>query len=341
MQGHWLTITGSLTDKQKKLLSIGIVCLIIAIPHLGLSPFIMRMLTLSGIYVVLGLSLNLLAGIAGQVSMGHAAFYGIGAYTSALLSLRFGVPFSITCIAAGIVAALTGLLLCFPAMKLKGTYFTFVTLGFCEIVRLVALNWIGLTRGPMGLPGIPPPAFFGWVIETDAGYFYLIAAIAGIAYVVVNNIANSRTGRAFIAIREDTLVAEAMGIDVFKYKMIAFATSSFFAGLVGAFFAHYVTFIDPASFTFDESSLILSLVVLGGMGNFKGTILAALILIAIPEVMRGLQTYRMLIYGLTLVVMMIVRPQGILGAPTRMRVIIDSNAHKMGGGRNASTAASK
>ncbi|HBK61787.1 MAG TPA: branched-chain amino acid ABC transporter permease [Firmicutes bacterium] len=310
----------SLSSRASRIL-FGILGLVLlAVPYVGVSSYVVRMFTLTLMYISLGLSLNLLSGLAGQVSLGHAAFYGIGAYTSALLSLRLGLPFMLTCLAGGIMASLLGLLLCFPAMKLQGTYFTFVTLGFGEIVRLIILNWAKLTRGPMGLPGIPQPVILGIRIASDGAYYYLILVIAVIIYAVVSNISNSATGRALVAIREDTLVAEAMGVNVFKYKMIAFGLSTFFAGIVGAYFAHYISFIDPSNFTFDESSLILSLVVLGGMGNLKGTILAACFLIAVPEVMRGLLAYRMLIYGLILVLAMMIRPQGLLGSQKRMQV---------------------
>lgn len=299
--------------KNLKLLSILALIVILIVPFLNLSPYIMRILILSGIYIILALSLNLLTGFTGQVSLGHAAFYGIGAYTSALLSIKFGYSFIITAVFAGLIAALFGLFLGMPTLKLQGSYLSIVTLGFCEIARLIELNWMSLTRGPLGLPGIPTPKIFGYIIDDDRGYYYLILALVFITVLGINNIINSRTGRALVSIREDSLAAEASGINIFKYKLLAFTISAFFAGIAGSFYAHYVTFIDPQSFTFDESIQILSMVILGGMGSIPGTILGAIVLVAIPEVLRGLAEYRMVIYGAVLVVVMLIRPQGLFG----------------------------
>ncbi|MFT9493985.1 branched-chain amino acid ABC transporter permease [Anaerosolibacter sp.] len=298
---------------HKKLLIIMFLAPIMTMPFFGFSPYMMRMITLSGIYIILALSLNLLTGFTGQVSLGHAAFYGIGAYTSALLAMRFDLSFVYSAIAGGLVAGFFGLLLGLPTLRLNGTYLSIVTLGFCEITRLVALNWMDLTRGPMGLTGIPLPKVFGWVIDRDAEFFYLVLILIILTWVTMNNLIKSRTGRALISIREDELAAEAMGINILKYKVIAFTTAAFFAGIAGSFYAHYASFIDPQSFTFDESIQILSMVILGGMGSNLGSAIGAVILVSVPEMLRGLQEYRMLMYGAVLVVMMLMRPQGLLG----------------------------
>ncbi len=299
--------------KYKKVFVILFMLLVVSVPMLNLSSYIMRILILGGIYMVLTLSLNLLTGFTGQVSLGHAAFYGIGAYTSALLSLKFGYSFLITATCGGIMAAIFGILLGSPTLKLQGSYLSIVTLGFCEIARIIELNWMSLTRGPLGLPGIPTPKIFGFTIEKDRGYYYLVVVLILITIFAIKNIINSRTGRAMIAIREDDIAAEAMGINIFKYKLLAFTISAFFAGLAGSFYAHYVTFIDPQSFTFDESIQILSMVILGGMGSIPGSIIGALVLVSIPEMLRSVQEYRMVIYGIVLVFMMLVRPQGLFG----------------------------
>jgi branched-chain amino acid transport system permease protein len=311
--------------KNKVITIIAFLAIIAAIPFFGLSPYVMRILILSGIYIILALSLNILTGFTGQVSLGHAAFYGIGAYTSALLSIRFDLPFIATAAAGGVVAALFGFLLGLPTLRLNGTYLSIVTLGFCEIIRLIGLNWMSLTRGPMGLTGIPQPRIFGWVVNKDIEYFYLILLLVGITALTINNVIKSRTGRALISIREDELAAEAMGINVLKYKVIAFTTAAFFAGLAGSFYAHYASFIDPQSFTFDESIQILSMVILGGMGSNLGSAIGAITLVSIPEMLRSLQEYRMLIYGAVLVVMMLVRPQGLIGS-LRITDILNRNS---------------
>ena len=297
----------------KKALIAMMFAILVAIPFFGFSSYIMRIIVLGGIYIILALSLNLLTGFTGQVSLGHAAFYGLGAYASALLSINFDLPFIITVLAGGLTAAFFGFLLGLPTLRLNGAYLSIVTLGFCEITRLVGLNWMGLTRGPMGLTGIPFPRIFGWIVDSDREYFYLILVLVIITWIALNNLIKSRTGRAFISIREDELAAEAMGINPLKYKVIAFTIAAFFAGVSGSFYAHYATFIDPQSFTFDESIQILSMVILGGMGSNLGVALGAIILVSVPELLRGLQEYRMLIYGAVLVIMMLIRPQGLLG----------------------------
>ena len=298
---------------RKKYLIFIALPLLGAIPFFGLSPYIMRMIILSGIYIILALSLNLLTGFTGQISLGHAAFYGLGAYTSALLAIHFNLSFLVTALAGGLVAGFFGFLLGLPTLRLNGTYLSIVTLGFCEITRLIGLNWMGLTRGPMGLTGIPFPRILGWIVDRDMEYYYLILVLVMVSWISLSNLIRSRTGRALISIREDELASEAMGINVLKYKVIAFTVSSFFAGIAGSFYAHYASFIDPQSFTFDESIQILSMVILGGMGSNPGVVLGAVILVSVPEMLRGLQEYRMLIYGAVLVVMMLVRPQGLLG----------------------------
>lgn len=314
--------------KYKKFYMILFILLVVSIPMLNFSSYIMRILILGGIYIVLALSLNLLTGFTGQVSLGHAAFYGIGAYTSALLSLKFGYSFLITATCGGIMAAMFGVLLGSPTLKLQGSYLSIVTLGFCEIARIIELNWMGLTRGPLGIPGIPSPKIFGFIIEKDRDYYYLIVVLIVITIFVIKNIINSKTGRAMIAIREDDIAAEAMGINIFKYKLLAFTISAFFAGLAGSFYAHYVTFIDPQSFTFDESIQILSMVILGGMGSIPGTIIGALVLVSIPEILRSVQEYRMVLYGIVLVVMMLVRPQGLFGDINLTKIINKMTSNK-------------
>ena len=287
--------------------------LLVAVPFLGFSSYVMRMLILIGIYTILSTSLNLLTGFTGQVSLGHAAFYGIGAYSSALLATKLGMPFLFSSLLGAVIAAFFGFVLGLPTLRLNGSYLSIVTLGFCEITRLVELNWMSLTRGPMGITGIPSPVVFGINIDNDKKYFYLIAALALITVFLINNILKSRTGRAMVSIREDELAAEAMGVNVLKYKVMAFIVSAFFAGLAGAFYAHYVSFIDPQSFTFDESTQILGMVILGGMGSLTGSFLGTIILVAIPELLRDFAQYRMLIYGGVLVFMIVMRPDGIIG----------------------------
>lgn len=299
--------------RQHKVILAAFVMGALMIPLLPLSSFHIRMIIQIYLYTMLAMSLNLITGFAGQLSLGHAAFYGIGAYTSALLSLHAGWPFPATLAAAGFMAALASLVIGIPALKLTGAYLAIVTLGFNEIVRMGALNWVGLTRGPMGLPGIPAPNLLFVTIHTPRGFYYLILAMLLATGTIVYRLLHSATGRAFVAIREDAVAAEAMGIHLLRYKTIAFATSALIAGMAGSFYGHYASFIDPQGFSFQESIQMLSMVVLGGLGSFFGPLAGAALLVSIPELLRGAQDYRMILHGLVLVIIMLVRPQGLLG----------------------------
>ena len=254
-----------------------------------------------------------MVGYLGQMSFGHAAFYGIGAYTAAILTVTYHVPFLIAFLAAGIVAGLFGLLLGLPVLKLKGYYFTIITMVFCEIIRVVELNWMSLTRGPLGIMAIPKPAIFGYVFSTPHRIYFFMLVLVVLSTLTVRNLMNSRIGYAILAIRDDELAAEAMGIHVFRYKMIVFIISSLMVGLAGAFYAAYTSYIDPSSFAAAQSNNMLVMVIFGGLGNTVGSFIGAIVLTVLPELLRGVSQYRQLIYGVLLVVLMMVKPQGLLG----------------------------
>ena len=289
------------------------------------TPYVMRVAVLALLYGSLTVSLNLVNGYAGLFSLGHAAFYGIGAYTSGLLAVRLGLSFPITFLAAGGVAMLFGALLSLPAVRLRGIYLAIVTLAFAEIVRLMLINMQWLTRGPFGLPGIPVPTFLNYSITSDGGVFVLALLLLLTTIYVVEQIMAHRPGQALLAIREDESAAAACGINVFRYKVMALAIAAFMAGLAGSLYAHYTRFISPDSFTLNESFSILAMLVLGGMGSTGGALLGAIVLTAIPELFRFAADYRMLIYGITLTLVILVRPQGILGRDVFARHISQSH----------------
>ena len=264
-------------------------------------------------FATLSISLNLITGYMGITSLGHAAFFGIGAYTAAILSTRMGLSFIPTAILGTIVAALFGVLLGIPTLRIKGRYLAIVTLGFCEIMRIIELNWMSLTRGPQGISGIPKLSFFGFVCSKPIQKYYVILVLLVITVLIVKAIMNSRLGRAISAIRDDEIAADAMGINVFKYKIMVFSISSGLAGLVGAYYAHYMGFIDPNAFNFDQSILILSMTIMGGMASIPGSIFGASILSILPEVLRAVNDYRQIVYGLLLAVMVVWKPNGVLG----------------------------
>jgi branched-chain amino acid transport system permease protein len=306
--------------KHKQTLLIGLLLAALTfLPMAVSSDYVLRVFIMAGVYVVLTLSLNLVSGFAGQFCLGWAAFYGIGAYTSALLSMKLHVSFWLGLPAAGLMAALFGVILGIPTMRLSGNYLTITTLGFGEIIRLILLNWTDLTRGAMGLPGIPSPELFGKTLDSKYFYYYLIVAIVLATVWALYRIIDSRFGRALLAISEDELAAKAMGMDVTKYKVMAFAVGAFFAGIAGSFYAHYTSFIDPNTFSFGESIIILAMVVLGGMGSIPGSVVGAVLLTLLPEALRGAAEYRMILFGLILMLVMLFKPSGLMGKGKNQR----------------------
>jgi branched-chain amino acid transport system permease protein len=279
-----------------------------------------------GINIILAVSLNLVSGFTGQLSLGHATFMGIGAYTATLLALKLHVPFLIAIIIGAVTAAFFGFIIGVPTLRLRGDYLAIATLGFGEIMRNILLN-LKITGGPMGLRGIP-----------KVTNIYIVAAAVILVIFSLNRIMNSRVGKAFIAIREDELAAEAMGINTTNYKILAFAIGAFYAGIAGGLFAFLFRYINPNNFGFMKSIEILCMVVLGGMGNTAGAILGAAMLTILPEFLRSvspvISQYRMVFYGLLLVVMMIVRPQGLL-SDTSFSFLKSSMFRKMRPGKIA------
>jgi len=267
------------------------------------------------IYVMLGLGLNIVVGLAGLLDLGYVAFYAVGAYAYALLNHHFGIGFwAALPIGAGL-GAFFGILLGFPVLRLRGDYLAIVTLGFGEIIRLILENWNEFSYGPSGIANISRPSFFGIEFSVHGAAIYLYYIMIGLVIFtifVVNRLQNSRIGRAWIALREDEVACQAMGIDKRATKLTAFALGATWAGMAGVIFAAKTTFINPASFTIWESIIILCIVVLGGMGSIIGVITGALILILLPEYLRAFSEYRMLLFGAILVMMMVFRPGGIV-----------------------------
>ncbi|MGB6381168.1 MAG: high-affinity branched-chain amino acid ABC transporter permease LivM [Syntrophobacteria bacterium] len=283
-------------------------------------PFIFSMyqtnIMITGlIYVMLGLGLNIVVGLAGLLDLGYVAFYAVGAYSYALLNHHFGIGFwAALPIGAG-VGVLFGILLGFPVLRLRGDYLAIVTLGFGEIIRLILENWNEFSFGPSGIANIPRPSLFSIQLSLQNAtiyLYYLMILFVLFTIFVVNRLQDSRIGRAWIALREDEVACEAMGVDRRKTKLTAFALGATWAGMAGVIFAAKTTFINPASFTIWESIIILCIVVLGGMGSIIGVIVGALILILLPEYLRAFSEYRMLIFGGMLVLMMVFRPGGIV-----------------------------
>ncbi len=306
----------SILGNKKQMAVISVILLIIAIAFPQFfSVYQTNVMTTALMYVVLGLGLNIVVGMAGLLDLGFVAFYAVGAYSYALLNYHFGLGFWVVLPIGGGLAAIFGIILGFPVLRLRGDYLAIVTLGFGEIIRLILENWGEFSQGPSGISNISRPAFFGidFSLEASIIYMYYIMVLGVIVTIfIVNRLQDSRLGRAWIALREDEIACQAMGIDKRKTKLAAFSLGAFWAGLIGVVFAAKTTFINPASFTFLESAIILSIVVLGGMGSIVGVIIGALILILMPEYLRALSEYRMLAFGGVMVAMMVFRPQGMI-----------------------------
>ncbi|MFA6505921.1 MAG: branched-chain amino acid ABC transporter permease [Treponemataceae bacterium] len=301
-------------DSRRAIMLPVAIAVLLVLPLIIQSQYILRIMVMIGVYSVLALSLNLVTGYTGQVSLGHAAFYAIGAYTSALLSTKLGLNFFVTAPLAAVFAGICGLMLGLPTLRLTGSYLSITTMGFCEVVRMVLLNWESLTNGPLGIQKIPKPMFFGTPLNlANRGLYYLMLAMVGITAYCIHAIVRSNTGRALTAIRDDELAATMMGVRAMRHKVLAFVVSAFFSGLAGAFYAHMINYIDPNTFTFDTSIVILSIVIMGGMGTMTGPFLGSVLLISFPEILRFMAEYRFVVYGAILVIMMRFRPQGFLG----------------------------
>ncbi|GAB6181050.1 branched-chain amino acid ABC transporter permease [Desulfotomaculum defluvii] len=273
-----------------------------------LNDYYIQVLTMLGIYLIGALGLNLITGVTGQLSFGHAAFLSIGAYTSAIFSVKLGMSFPLAIIAGGIMASIWGILLGYPTLRLTGDYLGIATLGFGEIVRVVFLN-LSITGGALGMAGIPRSSSLTVVI-------ILVLITIWSMY----RLENSRFGRALVAIREDEIAAEAMGVNITSTKIASFAIGTFFAGVSGALYAHLLTYLNPSDFGFLKSFEFLTFIVLGGLGSIPGVILGTSILTLAPEFLRFISDYRMMVYGILMVVMMIFRPRGLLGGVKLSRI---------------------
>lgn len=298
--------------EARRRLVLAVACAMVLVAPLLLGGYPMRVAITIMLYMVLALGLNIIPGFCGLLDLGFVGFYGIGAYTAGLLILKLGFSFWLVLPLAALNGAIWGILLGAPTLRLTGDYFAIVTFGFSEIVVLVITNWVSLTRGPMGLPGIAPPSLFGYTFNSETPYYYTIFGLVVLTVILCRRLADSRLGRAFFAIREDEVAAAHCGIPIIQTKVIAFAISASLGAVGGAFFAAWFTFISPNMFKFWESVFILCMIVLGGMGSIPGTMLGATILILLQETLRPFGVLRYVIFGLLLILMMRFRPAGLL-----------------------------
>lgn len=282
--------------------------------------YLIHILVMGGLFVILTVSLNLVLGFAGLPAMGQSAFFCVGAYASALACLHFGLSPWITLFLAAGLAAGAGWMVSLTASRLAGDFLALATFGFAAMTHSLAINWSGVTRGPLGLSGIAPFTFFGQGLDTPLAFFPLVAVCCCVSVVVVRRLVHSPFGRIIQGMRESATITVSLGVDVGRYTRTVFTVGAFFAGLAGALYAHYITYIDPTSFTPMESVTILLMVVFGGMGSISGSIVGAIVLVLLPEALRfmGLPSstaapIRQMVYGGLLVALMLARPSGLLG----------------------------
>lgn len=279
-----------------------------------------HILVLVGIYTTLAVSLDLLVGHTGLLSVAQAAFFGVGAYASALLEVHFGVPFLIAVASSMALAVLVAIVVASPSLRLQDDFFIIATLGFQMILFTVFNNWTNLTRGPLGIPGIPRPVIFGWTVQSHVEFVFLAFVIAASAYLVVGILSTGPFGRVLHAIREDEIFTESVGKHALKFKLTAFAVSAALAACAGSLYAHYMTYIDPTSFTVMESILVVSMIIIGGAGSRWGPLVGAVVLVTLPEALRFVgfpssvaANLRQIIYGALLVIIIMFRPRGLMG----------------------------
>ncbi|MEK6690916.1 MAG: branched-chain amino acid ABC transporter permease [Nitrospirota bacterium] len=300
----------------RRILALFFIFLFLILP-LFMNNYFIDITNLTGIYIILALGLNVVVGLAGLLNLGFVAFYAIGAYSYAILSTQANFSFWASLPIVILLVGISGILLGFPALRLKGDYLAIVTLGFGEMTRLVLNNWDSVTKGPNGILNIAPPEVGSIVFREPIHYYYLILIFVILTTFAIKRINNSKIGRAWVAIREDEVAAEAMGIDTVRMKLLSFSFGAIWAGLGGVLFAAKMRFVSPESFTFFESVIILCMVILGGLGSIAGVILGTMILVLLPEALRGFEHYRMLALGAGLILMMVFKPEGILGGPRK------------------------
>lgn len=304
--------------KTNHLVALGVLMVALAAAPLGLKNYGIYLLTLWCVYVMAGMGLNLTVGYAGQMSIGHAAFLGIGAYTAAIL-MKMGLSFWLVLPAAALVCFLVGLVIGFPALRVQHHYLAFATLGFNVLMYLFFRNEEWLTGGTFGISGIQRPGLFGFSLDGSAPFFYFTYVSMILLAFVLWWVIRSPWGRAFAALRDNPIRAESLGVNIMAYTLLAFAIGAAFAGIAGAYFAALVQFIEPAPFNLTASLMMLLMVIVGGSGRFFGPMLGAAIVILLPEWLRVMKDWYLVIFGLAVVALMIWLPGGLLSLPERLR----------------------
>ena len=309
--------------KGNKIGILVLIALALAVPIFVGDEYFIHLLINAGLFYMLVAGLNLLVGYLGKLSLGHTAFLGIGAYTSALLNLKLQAPFLVTLTGTIVLSFILAFLFGLIVLRLRGPYFVIVSLCFAEMLAIVATNWVSLTNGPMGLPGIEPasfsiPGWFEWYLDSKAKFYYLMLAMVLIMTYILYRMIHSVIGRACISLRENENLAESVGVSTFRYGMIVFVTASVFAAVAGCFYAHYVSYINPEIFGFIYMITMLVMLVTGGKGTISGPLFGCILFTVLPELLRGVKDYRDPVFGIILIGVAIFLPQGMAGLVNKL-----------------------
>ncbi len=309
--------------KARATVALGLLALV-AVPWVVRDPYLLHMVNMALIFILVASSLNLLVGYAGRLNLGYAAFYGVGAYTSAILTVKLGWPFWLTLPLGGLASLAVGLIIGVPCLRLKGPYLAIATLSFGEITRIIAHNWDAVTNGPLGMRGIPAPTpipipgLGTLTFASKTNYYYLLLVVVLLCLWGIRRLVQSQLGRCFEALREDDILAEHVGINTVWAKLVNYAVSAFFAGIAGVLYAHYIRYVSPETLSVGESFTMVAMVVVGGMGTFAGPIVGAILFTWLPEILRVAASYRMVIYGAIMMLSILFMRSGLVGAYTSL-----------------------
>ena len=301
-------------SRQYKKFWIGLMFLLLIVAPFVTSNLQKRVMTNIFIYCLLSMGNMLISGHTGMLNMGHAAFWGVGAYIAAVLQLQFNIPFLVCFVLAGIGTGLCGLIVSIPCLRLETDFLSLITTAFSYIFLAVARNWMEVTRGPMGLTAIPPVKIFGFTFKSAVSNYFLMLVVVVICYILLDNLVKSKVGRAMQATRDDEIGSRSVGVKTDFYKILAFVIGTSVAGLAGALYASYIGYISPNNFVYDQSLMIMQMCIIGGLGSMPGSIIGAAFFVIMPEIIRPLAVYRVGVGGVIMIAFMLFRPQGILGS---------------------------
>lgn len=293
--------------------------LLLVIPRLAQNRYQVHIVNMAGIYILISLGLNLAMGYAGQFNLAMGAYWGIGAYTAALLNTRLGLPLWLTLPGAVFTTGIAGALIGLPSLKVRSHYLAIVTIGLGEVINIILVNAESLTGGALGIPGIKMPTFFGIPLSTDESYYYAILAFVVLGFLIARQILKHRLGRTFRAVRDDYVAAQAMGVNTGFYQILAFAISAGYAGAAGALFAHLNTYISPDIFGFNSTLFVMTMTMVGGMGSLPGSIVGGLALPMLQEYLRVIKDWQLVVYGIAIMIVVLFIPGGVIELTRRLR----------------------